>query len=141
MSVFRRPWQQPRRRRLIYGVPPSQTVTLNTLSGTLSAVSLTVAPGTVAIVANTLTGTMSAVSLTVTPGAVSIGLSTLTRSLSAVSLAVAPGGVTITLSTVTAAGEVIDLLAAADEDQKADEQQRTEDVSVEFLNDCFHVSP
>ena len=94
---------------ITYTASSPVTVTLSTLSRTLSAITLAVAPGAVVIGANTLSRALSAVSLTVTPGGVVISASTISRTLSAVPLGVAPGGVTLTFDTLSLLAEALDI--------------------------------
>lgn len=99
----------PAKLDITYTTSSPVTVSLSTLSRTLSAVALAVAPGAVVIGANTLSRALSAVSLTVAPGAVVISASTISRSLSAVPLGVVPGGVTVTFDTLSLLAEVLDI--------------------------------
>jgi len=82
-----------------YTAVTPQTVTLNTLSAAVSAVSLAVAPGVVVIAVNTLNAALSGVQMAVVPGARAVALNTLAATLEAVDLTVAPGGVVILLDT------------------------------------------
>lgn len=78
----------PAKLNITYTTSSPVTVTLNTLSRTLSAVSLTVAPGGVVISVSTISRTMSAVPLGVTPGAVTLSFDTLALLAEALDIAV-----------------------------------------------------
>ena len=89
----------------------AQTVPLNTLNLTVSAVALTVAPGAVSPSLTTLTAPLSAVQLNVS-AAVGVLLSTLSGGATVDDLVVAPGGIALLIDELTAAAEVIDLTVA-----------------------------
>ena len=86
----------------------AQTVPLNTLNLTASAVALTVAPGAVSPSLATLTAPLSAVQLNVS-AVVGVLLSTLSGGATVDDLVVAPGGIALLIAELTAAAEVIDL--------------------------------
>lgn len=90
-------------------VPGARTISISTLGLTGSAISLSVVPGAVTVPISTLGLTGSAISLSVIPGAISVPISTLGLTGSAISLAVVPGAISVPISTLSLTGSALSL--------------------------------